>query len=552
MLRRIQISNYALIEQLDIELNSGFTAITGETGAGKSILLGALGLVLGNRADTGILHDKNSKCFVEASFNIKELGLEAFFIENDLDYENECTLSREISVTGKSRAFINDTPVSLNTLKALGEYLVDIHSQHDSLHLTNSAFQLSILDGLCENEIHQKEYSTAFQNYQSALHALNDLKQKAKVSSAEHDLIAFQHNELEKASLQPDELDQLELRHKTLSHAEEIRAALFTVTEQLNRSELNVLQQLRESYAALLRIKNYFAEASLLAERLQNCIIEIKDIAAETENAEQIAEYEPEELERVNQRISFIHHLLMKYHCKSVSEIIELHLNLGEKINAIEKRDFNIEMATKILAECTLVLSEKSQLLTASRKKMIPEMEQSVRQLLIQLGMPNAMFEARMQALPTFSPSGTDSLQFYFTANKGTKPEDIAKIASGGELSRLMLAIKSLTSGKKRTPTIIFDEIDTGVSGEIAAKVGRIMAAMAHKTQLISITHLPQIAGKANQHLLVFKRDDANRTKTMLAHLDEFQRIDEVARMLSDDVITEASRLAAKELISGF
>ncbi|MBS4060106.1 MAG: DNA repair protein RecN [Bacteroidetes bacterium] len=552
MLRKLRISNYALIEHLEIDLKPGFTAITGETGAGKSILLGALSLVLGSRADTNILHDKNNKCFVEATFDISKLDLKAKFAENDLEYEHETIFRREISISGKSRAFINDTPVNVIQMKELGEMLVDIHSQHDSLHLSDSAFQLNILDGLAQNENILADYAELYRKFQQCKAELNELKRSATDSKANFELLSFQLSELDKAGIQAEETELLEQRLSSLNHAEEIKSALFTVAEQLNRSEINAIRQIKDSHLALTKIQKYFPEAKSLAERLFNQMIEIKDIAFEAENVEQKVQYDPIELEKINNRLSFLRQLMLKHHCANINELIKVREQLQARINSIENKDFSIENLIKTLSQLEVKLLEKAKQLSVSRKKMIPEMERSVSLLLTQLGMPNARFVAQTEALQTFSPTGSDSLKFLFTANKGTSVEDIAKVASGGELSRLMLAIKSLTSGRKMIPTIIFDEIDTGVSGEIAAKVGRIMHSMAHTTQLIAITHLPQIAGKANHHLHVFKRDDDKRTKTMLIQLNESQRIDEIARMLSDDKITPASRNAAKELISGF
>lgn len=552
MLRKLRISNYALIDHLELELNKGFTVITGETGAGKSILLGALGLVLGNRADTSVLFDNNNKCYVEAVFEISHLKLKSFFDQNDLEYEPDCILRREISISGKSRAFINDSPVNLNTLKELGEFLVDIHSQHDSLHLTESRFQLQILDGLAENESVFKDYTLAFEAYERCKKELQSLKMMASGNDAEIALMTFQLQELERSNLNIEELDELEIRLNALTHAEEIRAGLYLASELLNRSEVNVIQHLRDAYLAFSRIKQHLPQATTLAERLQTSIIEIKDISNEIENAEQKVVFDPDELDKINNRISILRQLLAKHQCRSMQELLNVKINLENKIAAIEKKDFNIENLTKTLGQLELKLKEKASLLTASRKKLIPDMERSVGLLLTQLGMTNAKFVANMSKSSAFTATGTDNLEFLFTANKGSQPENIAKVASGGELSRLMLAIKSLISNKKMTPTIIFDEIDSGVSGEIAAKVGRIMALMSHKMQLIAITHLPQIASKSSQHLLVFKRDDEKRTKTMLIQLNEQQHVDEIARMLSDDTITEVSRNAARELISGF
>lgn len=552
MLRRLRISNYALIEHLEIEFKPGFTVITGETGAGKSILLGALGLVLGSRADTAVLQDKTNKCLVEAVFDLQHLQLQAFFKENDLEYDAECILTREISVAGKSRAFINDSPVNLLILKSLGEQLVDIHSQHDSLHLTDSAFQLQIIDGLANNDTQLKEYEQAYSKWLQCKAELNQLKTIASDSQAEIELIRFQLDEFQKLNLKPGEFNELNQKAETLSHAEEIGSALFLASEKLNRAEANVVSLMREAQHQLLKASRFMPELSNLAERLESTIVEVKDIASDTMAREANILFDPLEIEKIQLRLSTIKQLMLKHRVLESDMLLQLQSNLIQRLEVIEKKEVNIGQLSQNLINFEKKLEEKAQLLSQSRKKLIPEMERSVRLLLTQLGMPNGRFEAVLETSKTYGASGADQLSFLFTANKGGRPEDISRVASGGELSRLMLAIKSLTSGNKHTPTIIFDEIDTGVSGDIAAKVGRIMASMAHQRQLIAITHLPQIAGKAANHLLVYKRDDEKRTRSLIIHLSEQQRIEEIARMLSDDVITAAARTAARELMIGF
>ena len=552
MLRRLRISNYALIEHLEIEFKPGFTVITGETGAGKSILLGALGLVLGSRADTAVLQDKTNKCLVEAVFDLQHLQLQAFFKENDLEYDAECILTREISVAGKSRAFINDSPVNLLILKSLGEQLVDIHSQHDSLHLTDSAIQLQIIDGLANNDTQLKEYEQAYSKWLQCKAELNQLKTIASDSQAEIELIRFQLDEFQKLNLKPGEFNELNQKAETLSHAEEIGSALFLASEKLNRAEANVVSLMREAQHQLLKASRFMPELSNLAERLESTIVEVKDIASDTMAREANILFDPLEIEKIQLRLSTIKQLMLKHRVLEADMLLQLQSNLIQRLEVIEKKEVNIGQLSQNLINFEKKLEEKAQLLSQSRKKLIPEMERSVRLLLTQLGMPNGRFEAVLETSKTYGASGADQLSFLFTANKGGRPEDISRVASGGELSRLMLAIKSLTSGNKHTPTIIFDEIDTGVSGDIAAKVGRIMASMAHQRQLIAITHLPQIAGKAANHLLVYKRDDEKRTRSLIIHLSEQQRIEEIARMLSDDVITAAARTAARELMIGF
>lgn len=553
MLRRLRISNYALIEHLEIEFKPGFTVITGETGAGKSILLGALGLVLGSRADTTVLHDKNSKCLVEAVFDLENLPLfPQFFRENDLEFDNECILTREIAVSGKSRAFINDTPVNLIVMKALGERLVDIHSQHDALLLGDSAFQLHIIDSLAHNEAAFREYGQAFEKWTQCRLDLQQLKAVANDNQAEIDLIHFQLDELLKCKLQAGEYDELQQKADTLGHAEEIRSGLFAAGELLNRAEQNVVQMLKDSLWQLNKSARYLPEIKQMAVRFESVLIEVKDLVREAETLELKIQFDPAELEKIQARISLLRQLMLKHRVSHPDILIQVEKELAGRLEKIEKKDILIAQLTQNLQQLELKLKEKAVVLTNSRKKMIPEMERSVRLLLIQLGMPNARFEAVLEAADDFLISGADRLQFMFSANKGGRVEELSRVASGGEMSRLMLAIKSLTSGKKMIPTIIFDEIDTGVSGEIAAKVGRIMGSMANQTQLIAISHLPQIAGKASHHLLVYKREDDKRTRSLIIQLNEQQRLDEIARMLSGDVITQSARNAARDLMGGF
>lgn len=552
MLRRLRISNYALIEQLDIELQSGFTVITGETGAGKSILLGALGLVLGNRADTTVLQDKENKCTVEANFDVAELQIKHFFETNDIDYDADTIIRREINPQGKSRAFINDCLVNLQQLKDLGRMLVDIHSQHDSLLLTDTDFQLGVIDSMADNSHLFSDYQSLFKQYRALKQELESLIKEASEAKNQQDMLAFQFQELDHAKLNPDEIEELEQRINELSHAEDIQSALYQTAAQLNSSDQNVIQKIRESITALQKINKVFSAAEKLANRLAESVIELKDIAEEAEKSLHAIYYDPLELAKKQERLSQITLLIKKYHCRDVQELIRKRDQIANQLGRIEKGSFEIENMGKKLAQTEHKLTEKAAQLTQSRKNKIPETERAVNLMLSQMGMPHAQFRASLLKTDQFTESGTDKLAFLFSANKGIKPEEIAKVASGGELSRLMLAIKSLVSNKKLIPTIIFDEIDTGVSGEVAAKVGRIMATMSHNVQLIAISHLPQIAGKAQHHLFVFKREAEKRARTMLIQLNEKQRIDEIARMLSDDTITEASRLAAKELIARF
>ncbi len=550
MLKRLHISNYALIEQLDIEFQSGFTAITGETGAGKSILLGALGLVLGNRADTTVLHKKDSKCMVEASFAIDEHEFESFFSEHDLDFDPETILRREISPQGKSRAFINDSPVNLMQLKEIGSMLVDIHSQHDALHLTDSSFQLSVIDSMADTSELLTEYKSLFNQYKQCQIDLERVRQEAENALKLEEMLSFQYHELEKAQLDPEEPDELQRKINELTHAEDIKTALFQTVSQLNQAEENVVQKVRDSMTVLYKIGNVYPTALTLAQRLDEHLVDIKDIAEEAEKALHQIHYEPDELESYNSRMLQLQTLIQKYRCRDIKELIAKREDINRQLSRIEKSEEEINALSKQLNSLEKQLTSKATQLSRLRSESLLYTETNIVQMLHQLGMPNARFQALLHQSEGFGPNGTDRLEFLFSANKGTYPVEISKVASGGELSRLMLSFKSLLSKQKMIATIIFDEIDTGVSGEVAAKVGRIMSEMSSHVQLIAITHLPQIAGKAQQHLFVFKREDTSRTRTHLTQLNADQRIDEIARMLSDDKITKASRMAAKELIS--
>lgn len=552
MLRRLKISNYALIEQLDISFDADFTAITGETGAGKSILVGALGLVLGNRADTTVLHDKNEKCIVEASFDIKNREIRPFFTHNELDYDDECILRREINPNGKSRAFINDSPVNLLQMKELGSMLVDIHSQHDSLYLSDASFQLGLIDSMAMNAKIVAAYETLYYQFRQYTAELEQLKKEAEETKQMQEMLEFQYRELDQANLVPNEEEELHDKINELSHAEDIKTALYSTASALNLEEENVLQKIRDTQSALQRIAGVFPQAADFASRLNNHLIDIKDIAEEAEKALHRIQFEPEELERSNSRLITLQGLAKKYKCADIEELIQLRDTIELQLERIENSDLEIEIQEKKLRELEQKLKEKAFQLTKSRKDVIPATEGAISRMLQQLGMPNAVFKAQLTGLNHYTTSGTDSMEFLFSANIGSEAELISKVASGGELSRLMLSIKSLISSKNSIPTIIFDEIDTGVSGEVAARIGRIMASMGKGVQLIAITHLPQIASKAKQHFVVIKREDMKRARTLVLRLNENQRIDEIARMLSDDTITPAARSAAKELIMGF
>jgi DNA repair protein RecN (Recombination protein N) len=552
MLRKLRISNYALIEHLEIDLQEGFTVITGETGAGKSILLGALGLVLGERAETGVLYDQNNKCVVEATFDLKGLSLEWFFTENELDYEPECLLRREISPGGKSRAFINDSPVNLSQMKELGQLLIDIHSQHDSLLINSPSHQLAILDDLAETANLREAYRKTWHTMLVQQQQLNELRQQVDENRQRHDLISFQLSELEKARLTEGELANIEQQLQTLSHSEEIKTALFLTASNLNLSDINTLSLIKEAKASLVKISPYHPGAAELAERLSDAFIELNDIAREAERLSDKISFDPSELERLNKRYSDLRTLLNKYKVSSDTELIQLREKLLLQLNAIENSDIDLNTLRKALRDTEILLNRQATELRQKRLSEVPKLERSIAQTLTSLGMPNARFHIRLNLLEKPGPYGIDDIKLLFSANKGMPPNNLEKIASGGELSRLMLALKSTFADRRRFPTMVFDEIDSGISGDIAAKAARIMSALAAKTQLIVITHLPQIAARGGHHFFVFKREDQQRTKTMMIKLSQLQRIEEIATLLSNDHVTDAARQAARELMKGY
>ncbi|MBK9291130.1 MAG: DNA repair protein RecN [Bacteroidetes bacterium] len=552
MLKKLRISNYALIEHLEIDLETGFSVITGETGAGKSILLGALGLVLGDRAESGVLFDPQNKCIVEAQFDLDGLALEPFFAQNELDYERECIIRREISPGGKSRAFINDSPVNLSQMKELGQRLVDIHSQHDSLLISNAAHQLAIIDDFAQTHSQLEAYRKTYNNYKAQQQQLSALKQTVEENRQRLDLISYQLNELDKSKLSEGELDLIEQQLQTLTHSEEIKTALWTAAHNLNQAEINALGMVKDARAGLAKISSYLPEAAELAERLNNVQIELGDIAREADRLADKVSFDAGELEKLNKRYFDLRSLISKYKATSIEELIELREKLRAQLNTIENSDLEINALQKLLRETENHLHKLAAELRQKRLAEVPNLERSITQTLASLGMPNARFHIRLNLLESPGPTGTEEVKLLFSANKGMPPNDLDKIASGGELSRLMLALKSTFAARKSFPTMVFDEIDTGISGDIAAKAARIMSGLATKTQLIVITHLPQIAARANQHYFVFKREDKQRTKTMIIRLNEKQRVEEIASMLSNDRVTEAARQAARELMKGF
>jgi DNA repair protein RecN (Recombination protein N) len=550
MLKSLHVRNYALIRHLEIEFRPGFTIITGETGAGKSILLGALSLLLGSRADTSVLKDKEKKCIVEGSFDISPYGYHSFFMVNDMDYDDHLIIRREISPGGKSRAFINDTPVNLHLLKELGTRLVDVHSQHENLHLKEHEFQLMVLDTVARNRALLSAYQDQFHRYADLESGLAGLKEKASKSRTDLDYYTFQYQQLAEARLSAGEQEGLEQELKTLDHAGEIKRNLDLVYYLFSGQEDAVISKLRESIHALESISAFYPAARELSERVTSAMIELKDIAEEAEKSGADIEIDPGRQQIVRERLDMLFNLMQKHGVNDVDGLIRLQADLDARIQDIASYDEQIEKLERELSEKLGQLEKQAAELTARRIKILPEIEGEVNSMLKVLGIPNALFRVQHGELKDLTENGRDEVEFLFSANKQVQPQELSRIASGGELSRLMLSIKSLLSDSLELPTIIFDEVDSGVSGEIAEKVGTIMKKMSSGKQVINITHLPQVAGKGDYHYLVHKYDEGGATITDIRLLDDEDRVLEIARMLSGEELTEAAISNARELLN--
>lgn len=552
MLHRLSIRNYAIIDRLNIEFNERMNIITGETGAGKSILLGALGLILGERADTKVLYDQEEKCVVEADFDITGYKLKSFFSANELDYEAHTIVRREINQSGKSRAFINDTPVTLNVLKELGEKLVNLHNQHETLELTKAGFQLATIDALAKNETLLADYRTKFSAYKKSFQRLEKLTEQYRTASAEMDYLQFQLNELAEANLQPDELEKLETEQNTLSNVEEIKRSLQSAVQILQGSDLALLEQLAEVQAQLKNVKGLNKEIETLSQRLQSAAEELKDITAECENIQEGTTLDPERLEEVNGRLNTIYRLQKKHNAANTEALLNIQSELEEKVSGVNTDSAEIETLKKELEvkfRELLVLAEE---LHNGRNKVLREFQNNMVVLLTKVGMPNASFKVDIKKLEThqLNEAGLTQIRFLFSANKGFEPLEIKDVASGGELSRVMLCIKSLVADAGALPTLIFDEIDTGISGETALRVGEIMKKLSRQHQLVAITHLPQIARTADSHLYIYKETKEAKTATRIKELTADERVLEIAKMLSGEKPTEAALANAREMIA--
>ena len=554
MIRRLHIENYALIEHLDIEFHPGFSVITGETGAGKSIIIGAIGLLLGQRADSKAMKPGANRCVIESTFDLSAYQLDSFFSENDFDFDGaECIIRRELTASGKSRAFINDTPASLAQLKEIGEQLIDVHSQHKNLLLGKEDFQLNILDIVANHQTLLDEYRDAYKAYKASVRELESVQEEAKRSREDEDYLRFQVEQLANENLQEDEQAELEAEQETLEHAEDIKSALYTAANLLQSSTdgTDALSLLKQGLSALRSISSVYVTANELAERLDSCYIELKDVAEELEGNAEDVEYNPQRLEQVNERLNTIYTLQKKHGVDTVGELLALQEELEEKLMRITHSDEMLEeLRQKVDAQHKQCLQLAEQL-SKERQRVAKQVEQEMQERLLPLGMPNVQFKCSVIVHPSeLTPTGYDQVQFLFNANKSGDLKPVSQIASGGEIARVMLSLKALIAGAVKLPTIIFDEIDTGVSGSIAEKMARIMQEMGqHERQVISITHLPQIAAMGAHHYKVYKEDTEDATLSHIVPLTAEQRVEEIAHMLSGEKLTQAALDNARSLL---
>ncbi|RFZ91765.1 DNA repair protein RecN [Mucilaginibacter conchicola] len=557
MLQRLTIQNYALIDNLEINFDKGLNILTGETGAGKSIILGALSLILGQRAESRYFFNQQKKCVIEGAFTIEGFHLADFFEENDLDHESETVLRREISADGKSRAFVNDTPVNLNTLKQLGEKLIDIHSQHATREINDPEFQLLVVDGVAGHESLLGDYRIKYRAYKKSLSQLQQLIEDNDKAKADLDYYQFQFDELEKAALVADEQEGLEKELATLNNAEEIKRNLLGANYLMQDSEASATSQLKEAGQQLGGIEKYNTEVEALNERLKSTLIELKDIAAEIETIEQRTFTDEARAEEVNTRLSLIYNLQKKHRVSNNQELLDIQNDLSDKIQQAVFGDEAVEKLQQQINAAKQELQQLAETLSANRKKAIPVIQEKVLATLAEMGMGNSALEIEEAPQPPkggaeveLGPNGIDTIRFMFSANKGHALADMSKVASGGELSRLMLSIKSIIAEYTALPTIIFDEIDTGVSGEVANKVGLVMERLSQNLQVITITHLPQIAGKGSSHYFVYKDNSSDITQTRIKKLSNDERVTEIAKMLSGDNPGESALQNARELLA--
>ena len=552
MIQRLFIRNYALIDSLEIDFRPGFTVLTGETGAGKSIILGALSLILGQRADSKAIKDAAQKTVIEGTFDVSAYEMRSFFEENDLDYEPSgiCILRRELSPAGKSRAFVNDTPVSLTVLKELGEQLIDIHSQHQNLLLGDNRFQLRMIDIWAGDESLLSQYRTEYKRYCDLRDSLDRLRRASEENRKEEDYLRFQYDQLCEARLQPGEQSLLEDEQEMLTHAGEIKNALYSVAQYLGGDEGGALLQMKECQSVLRSLLRIYPAVEPLSERIESAYIEMKDIIGEIEDRQETVSVDAIRLQEVESRLDLIYGLQQKHHVSAIDELLSLQADLQQRLEAIDHSDEQITELRRKLSEQEKSLHTLAERLSAARHEASVGFTEKLIERARPLGMPHLRFEVEWKSKEGFDTDGTESVRYLFSANKNRPMESVADIASGGEISRLMLTIKSLAADAAALPTIIFDEIDTGVSGEIADKMGEIMAGMAHYMQVVAITHLPQVASRGEYHYRIYKNDEGETTQTCIEPLDDTRRAEEIARMLSGTQLTEAALKNARELLN--
>lgn len=549
MLTKLSVRNYALIKELDIDLEAGLTIITGETGAGKSILLGALSLILGTRADTSALLDKNEKCIVEGIFNLSAYELQDFFKSNDLDYDDKTLVRREVNPAGKSRAFINDTPVTVSVLKDLGDRLIDVHSQHQTLMLNDNSFQLSVVDSFAGSKMLLKKYSGSYNTYRKLKKEYSELKQSYDKNKADLEYYRHQLLQIEEAKLKKGEQEELEAGQELLVHSEEIKNALTSSAQLFLSDEISILRMLREVRSNLARIRNFLPQSEALNSRIESALIELDDFAAEIDRLASTIDADPARLAQINERLDVIYTLCHKHRAENLDELLVKTEEMKSQLTALASGDDRIAELEELIEVEEKNLRKLSEELSAKRRHILPETESKITELLKQLGMPNARFRIDFSSDGEYRPSGTDNAEFLFSSNKQIAPENISRIASGGELSRVMLSLKSVLSRNSNLPTIIFDEIDSGVSGEVADKVGQILESMGKYMQVINITHLPQVASRGGRHYHVYKDDNDDATITRIRLLSDEERVLEVARLLSGSEVTETALKNARELL---
>lgn len=550
MLKQLYIKNFTLIDGLNIQMHPGFSVITGETGAGKSIILGAIGLLLGNRADSKSIKAGRDRCVIEAHFDLSKYDMQQFFTDNDIDEDlSDTIIRRELTAAGKSRAFINDTPVSLTKMRELGEQLVDIHSQHQNLLLQKEDFQLNVVDIIAQDEKQRKNYEAAYNQYKQANQKLNALKAEIEKNRENEDFLRFQFKELDEAQLQNGEQEELEQEYEMLSHSEDIKTALYQADNHLSGDDGNIIERLKQTSEQLANIKDVYPEVTELLERIDSSYVELKDIAQEVNGLTDHVEFDPARLETINERLDKLNSLQQKFHVRDLGELIETYHQLKEQLSHIDHSDEDVEALEQEVTQLLEKAQKQAKELTAIRTKAAKKVEEEMKQRLIPLGIPNVRFSISLTEKP-LSHDGGDKVSFLFSANKSTPLQPVTQVASGGEIARVMLSLKAMISGAVKLPTIIFDEIDTGVSGKIAEKMAQIMVEMGnHERQVLSITHLPQIAAMGSHHYKVSKEETDNGTISRMTELSQQERVQEIAQMLSGSDVSEAALANAKELL---